>query len=322
MKNYPFSIRPNGMFHYDYDFFENFQKEIYNDYGYTLDKLCPTSEFWYYDKLNDKIKYYNKYVHNYYIEYAQHFHKKRNTALKVLEVGVYTGFSMLLWERYFPNAEIYGIDINIEGIYYDNKNPYQLCKDKERINLFEFDGTDKEKLDEFIKKVGGDFDIIIDDASHLGDHQIKTLIHLLPHLKKDGIFVVEDIGLYPTGGNSFWINHYNNETNDIKNWNKEDSIHNYLEVGITDPNDKYSNEWGGIPMFEYFMKNYNNIPKERLEKYTHYLSKESKELLNKIKCEWVNPIDFETTNYNINLDGHAENFITKGNSKMCFIKYK
>ena len=323
MKEYLSSIRPNGLFkEADFDFFENFQTEIYEKYGYHLDKLCPSSKFWFYDKLNDKINHYNRYTHNYYIEYAKRFEGKRESALKVLEIGIYTGFSMLLWEKFFPNAQIYGIDINIQGVLFNNKNAFELCKDHERINLFEFDGTNETKINEFIKNVGGDFDIIIDDGSHLGDHQIKSLIHFLPHLKEDGIFVVEDIGLYPTGGNSFWINHYENKTGDIKNWNNEDTIHNYLEIGITDKNDPYSNQWNGIPMFEYFMKNYNNIPHNRLAKYKYYLSRENINLLDKVECNWIAPINFETINRNTTKDGEIDNFKTRGNSKMCFINYK
>ena len=308
MKEYLSSIRPNGMIKKaDFEFFENFQNEIYDEYGYHLDKLCPSSKFWYYDKLNDKINHYNSYSHNYYIEYAKRFQSKRESALKVLEIGIYTGFSMLLWEKFFPNAEIYGIDINITGTLFNNKNAYELCKDKKRIHLYEFDGTNEAKIQRFIKEVKGDFDIIIDDGSHLGDHQIKSLIYFLPYLKKDGIYVVEDIGLYPTGGSSFWINN---------------EINNYLELGITDPNDPYSKEYNGIPMFEYFMKNYNNIPHNRFEKYKYYLSRENLSLLDKVKCDWIAPINFETINRNISKEGKVDNFKTRGNSKMCFIKYK
>ena len=75
-------------------------------------------------------------------------------------------------------------------------------------------------------------------------------------------------------------------------------------------------------MFEYFMKNYNNIPHNRLAKYKNYLSRENINLLDKVECNWIAPINFETINRNTTKDGEIDNFKTQGNSKMCFINYK
>ena len=49
------------------------------------------------------------------------------------------------------------------------------------------------------------------------------------------------------------------------------------------------------------MKNYNNIPHNRLAKYKNYLSRENINLLDKVECNWIAPINFETIRINEHL---------------------
>ena len=58
--------------------------------------------------------------------------------------------------------------------------------------MIEDDGTNKYIAKELGEKYG-DFDVIIDDGSHHPTHQILSLLHYLPYLKYDGIFIIEDI---------------------------------------------------------------------------------------------------------------------------------
>ena len=50
-------------------------------------------------------------VHNYCEKYELYFDKIRFENLKILEIGVQNGFSLKMWEKYFQNSLIYGIDI-------------------------------------------------------------------------------------------------------------------------------------------------------------------------------------------------------------------
>ena len=126
----------------------------------------------------------SKIQHNYLSLMDFHFAPKRNSATKVLEIGVQTDRSVKMWEEYFPNAEIYGLDI-------DNK-----CKqyEKNRVKIIIGDQNDEEVLSE----LPNDFDIIIDDGSHVETHVISSLNYLYKNkLKIGGIYVIEDMLITP-----------------------------------------------------------------------------------------------------------------------------
>ncbi|MDW7984525.1 MAG: class I SAM-dependent methyltransferase [Acidobacteriota bacterium] len=104
----------------------------------------------------------------------------------LLEIGVYRGGSLLLWRDYFPHGTVVGIDL-------------QLPKDfppTERILLFQGDQTDTAFLSRVTRQVAPQgFDIIIDDASHIGEYTKRTFWHLFDHhLKPGGLYVIEDWG--------------------------------------------------------------------------------------------------------------------------------
>jgi len=115
--------------------------------------------------------------------YEQFFGEYRDSAKKLLEFGVCRGGSIKVWRKYFPNAKIYGADIQKSSLTYikhlDNVIPVHLNQGKE------------EDLIELAKS--GPFDIIIDDGSHEWAHQISTFEHLWPAVAPGGMFVIEDI---------------------------------------------------------------------------------------------------------------------------------
>merc|ERR1712029_878213 len=45
----------------------------------------------------------------------------------------------------------------------------------------------------FISETGGNFDIIIDDGSHVPNHQLVSFETLWPSIKPGGMYIVEDI---------------------------------------------------------------------------------------------------------------------------------
>ena len=55
------------------------------------------------------------------------------------------------------------------------------------------DQSNPEQMNRFMAQVGGDFDIIIDDGSHIVAHQIISFKTLFPYLKSGGIYVIEDL---------------------------------------------------------------------------------------------------------------------------------
>lgn len=125
-------------------------------------------------------------AHRYTPIYHRHFRKLRRKRINLLEIGVggYSdergGKSLDLWRAYFPRAQIAAIDI------YD-----KTYLSKGRVKVFRCSQTDFDGLARICDSYGG-FDIVIDDGSHLNEHQIETFGFLFNRLRDGGIYVVED----------------------------------------------------------------------------------------------------------------------------------
>lgn len=118
--------------------------------------------------------------HNYLKKYDFFLNKFRDKEMNVLELGVYKGASIAMWEEYFSKAIIYGVDINEECRIYNEGRKRILIEDlsyEERIKKLTDIGPE----------------IIIDDASHLWSHQIKAVYELLPCLPSGGVYILEDL---------------------------------------------------------------------------------------------------------------------------------
>ena len=144
-------------------------------------------------------------AHWYAQHYQTHFYPLRKKQLKILEIGVggdtnpkKGGASLRMWKKYFPNSEIYSVDI------YD-KSAIQ----ESRIKIFHGSQAD-EKLLKQINDEAGPFDIIIDDGSHINEHVLTSFKFLFPLLKDGGIYAAEDIQT------SYWP-HYGGDTANLNN---------------------------------------------------------------------------------------------------------
>ena len=122
------------------------------------------------------------YHHGYHRFYANYIDRDIS---KMLEIGIEGGHSVNLWLEYCPKALIYGLDIKAEFIS-DRVKIY--CGDQSRV-------SDLEKL---VLKTGNDLDLIVDDGSHIPEHQILSFSYLFPYLKEGGTYIIEDIEI------SYW----------------------------------------------------------------------------------------------------------------------
>jgi hypothetical protein len=123
-----------------------------------------------------------KWTH-YFDIYNRHFSRFRNHEVSVLEVGVYSGGSLDLWRDYFgPYSRIYGVDIEPACRAYESGS----------VQVFIGNQGDRNFWKRFKQEVSS-LDIVIDDGSHLPEHQIVTFEELLPHLRPGGVYVCEDI---------------------------------------------------------------------------------------------------------------------------------
>ena len=119
--------------------------------------------------------------HKYTFQYARYFEPLRHERLKLMEIGVKSGASMRLWERYFTRAEIVGVDI-------------ADCKEHEteRVRIFRADQTDREALEAVVRQTGP-LDIVIDDGDHHVEAQLAALGLLWRHVAPGGMYVIEDL---------------------------------------------------------------------------------------------------------------------------------
>lgn len=120
---------------------------------------------------------------SYFKFYDKYFSKFRNRKCKILEIGVYRGGSLQMWQNYFSKDSLMvGMDINPECSAYTGEN----------IEIFIGDQSNKEHLSELVEKYGK-FDVIIDDGSHIAAHQIVSFEYLIDYLNDDGVYLVEDV---------------------------------------------------------------------------------------------------------------------------------
>ena len=118
---------------------------------------------------------------------------KKNEQLNILEIGVWNGSSINMWGEYFPNANVYGIDIDI------NRSNGKIINNNAQVFLC--DGTNEEQINNFLNKIGNPkFDIIIDDGSHQFNHQMKSLLIFMNYLTDNGIYILEDLHTSITWG--------------------------------------------------------------------------------------------------------------------------
>lgn len=126
--------------------------------------------------------------HWYAAHYARHVRHLRRKKITLLEIGIggdeepeVGGNSLRMWRRYFPKAQIVGLDL------FDKSSHAE-----ERIRIFRGDQSDEATLRQIVAEIGRP-DIVIDDGSHINRHVIKSFEVLFPLLADNGIYAVEDM---------------------------------------------------------------------------------------------------------------------------------
>jgi hypothetical protein len=135
------------------------------------------------------------FTHNYFnAVYEKYFSPIRDEVKKFCEIGVggfwqdagwVPGNSLKVWDEYFPNAEILGLDIKSFDLTSQGK-----------VTVDYIDQSNKELVDEYTSKLT-EYDIILDDGSHVMYDQQITMASFFKSLKSGGIFVMEDLHSSP-----------------------------------------------------------------------------------------------------------------------------
>ena len=93
------------------------------------------------------------------------------------------GASLRVWKEYFPNAKIFGADIDRDILFQE-----------ERIETYFIDQTNADSINEFWKKVDCDnFDIMIDDGLHTFNAGWTLFSHSINKLSTVGKYIIEDV---------------------------------------------------------------------------------------------------------------------------------
>lgn len=135
--------------------------------------------------------------HHYTPFYFELFKDRTYRVKKILEIGIgdaqemawtkvpgyVTGASLRMWRDFFPFVQVYGADIDEKMLF-----------EADRIETFQCDQSEKEDLERLIKNTGTDIDLFIDDGSHKPQDQVFTCLTVMPMLRQDAIYVIEDVG--------------------------------------------------------------------------------------------------------------------------------
>jgi len=124
--------------------------------------------------------------HGYYRFYPRFLEHLRSPSVcggrGMLEIGIDESHSLETWLQYFPKSFIYGIDIGVE-------------LDGERHRIFQADQSDREQLKSITeKRIKHEIFFIIDDGSHVPEHQVLSFDYLFDALlQPGGTYIIEDI---------------------------------------------------------------------------------------------------------------------------------
>jgi hypothetical protein len=128
---------------------------------------------------------------NYYLDfYHRIFKNRRLEQLSLLEIGVADGASLRMWRDYFPNAKIVGLDIIAPS------TQIQKLQGQNKISYVQGSQSDEASLAKTVRLTGGaGFDVIIDDAAHVGALSKASFGYLFNNgLKPGALYFIEDLG--------------------------------------------------------------------------------------------------------------------------------
>jgi cephalosporin hydroxylase len=144
----------------------------------------------------------DKYEHGFIEVYDPLMEIYKDEVFNFLEIGVFFGSSIEMWNEYFTNAKIFGMD-TFEGVqgngtkFHNSSKYYDEWKNKNlsKIELFKYDQSNENDLEKFVNFCNDSnlkFKFILDDGSHVMRDQQITFEILFDLLEDGGYFIIED----------------------------------------------------------------------------------------------------------------------------------
>lgn len=131
-----------------------------------MTRLCELAEKY----GTDKYPWYTPFYHAL-------LEPRVETTFSVLEIGVLNGASLRMWQEYFYEAKVWGLDIVAKP---------------ELPNVMQGDQANPQDLAQVIA-AHAPFDVVIDDGSHKPEDQVFTAMALMPYMRSDGLYIIEDV---------------------------------------------------------------------------------------------------------------------------------
>lgn len=123
----------------------------------------------------------DKVTHHAYERFYDRFLSAYDGTGGILEIGYGSGASIPFWQELFPHAELFVVDRDAELV-----GP--------RYRVWAYDQSVLEDLVDLRERVrDADIGVIVDDGSHIPEHQLLTLNVLFEILRPGGTYVIEDI---------------------------------------------------------------------------------------------------------------------------------
>lgn len=141
-----------------------------------------TNALWEYFLANETGPGIWKWEH-YFDVYHKHLGKFQNKKSSLLEIGIYSGGSLGMWQSYLGSgSNIIGVDLEKDCLKYESDSvSVRIGDQSDRAFWRQMKAEEKE------------VDIIIDDGGHTPNQQMVTIEELLPCLKPGGVYICEDI---------------------------------------------------------------------------------------------------------------------------------
>ncbi len=154
-----------------------------NHNGSSLDKILA---FYGSDKA-ENTNLDNKDGHGYSKFYSDQLKEIKSKEINILEIGSYAGASAAAFSKYFRNSKIFCFDINISNFKFSSQ----------KIKVYGLDVNNRKKVNNTLERIFKEnefkeFDLIIDDGSHLLSDILKSFNYFFKFVSSHGIYVIED----------------------------------------------------------------------------------------------------------------------------------
>ena len=141
------------------------------NYKNTISDLCVLGSKYDTDKSSQRNNVTNqRHCHPYTLYYNSLFKNNRLDSLKIAELVILEGSSLLMWRDYFPNSQLYGFEYSDQFI-----NSFKSKYTQERIALEKINVNSESNIVESFTRVNEIYDIIIEDTTHQFDDQIRVV---------------------------------------------------------------------------------------------------------------------------------------------------